>query len=165
MLFIRRINNKFYVSPKLSKSHITSPENCLYWVLYMRSRAMNIKTVSWKNWCIMCVSELIALCGQPWRWVQASISEALTRTPTTVYILTTFVLYLFVYLLLIIWVSENSLCCSEQGKYGETFLALLEVLYYSKCRPRDKCFWNCEYCFSCVNPCIPLNCEIIPFIA
>jgi hypothetical protein len=57
-IIYRLINNNFYVSPSLNKSHITSPANCLYWVLYMRSSPLNVKAVSWGgDCCIMCVSE------------------------------------------------------------------------------------------------------------
>jgi hypothetical protein len=46
---MRLINKNLYVSPNLSKSHITLLENCLYWILSMRSSALNIKAVSWKK--------------------------------------------------------------------------------------------------------------------
>jgi hypothetical protein len=68
----------------------------------MRSSALNIKAVSWKKIGVLCVYRNESLFVDNPEMIQASTSEALTRTLTTVRILTTFAFYVFIYLLLII---------------------------------------------------------------
>jgi hypothetical protein len=63
----------------------------------MRSSAPNIKGVSWGGKDLLCVYRNDSLYVDNPEMIQASTSEALTRTPTTVHFLTTFYLiYLFI---------------------------------------------------------------------
>jgi hypothetical protein len=58
---LRLINNRSYVSPSLYKSHITLPEKCLCWVLYVGFIALQIKALAQKK-KILCVYRNESLC-------------------------------------------------------------------------------------------------------
>ena len=58
-MFIRLINNSVYISLNLHKSHITSTENYLFWVLYVRFNEFQIISLAWNKNDIVCVCGLL----------------------------------------------------------------------------------------------------------
>ena len=55
IIFIRQINNNFYVSTSLRKLQITIPGSCVYWIHYIRFSAPQITAFSRKEIGILCV--------------------------------------------------------------------------------------------------------------
>jgi len=80
----------------------------------MRSSALNIKAVSWKIFGVLCVYRNDSLyVDNPENGCKLEIPKH-WHAPRQLCIF--WLHFNFIYLLLFIWVHEDSFCCSEQGK-------------------------------------------------